>query len=220
LLEVDPENRWLARGPAVRMSAEMLRDSLLFASGMLVEKIGGPPTKPYQPEGLWKEKSGLVYERDVGEGSHRRSLYTYWKRTSPPPAMMTLDASNREVCVVRRQVTMTPLQTLLLLNDPQYVEAARGLAERAMRNCDQLDARVAFLYRSLTGAQPSQPAIAILTRMFNEQLEVFRGSPESTTEWLEIGDHRISSDLEPSEVAALAVVAGGLMNFDETVMKR
>ncbi|MEZ6079028.1 MAG: DUF1553 domain-containing protein [Pirellulaceae bacterium] len=132
LLERDPENRHLACGPAGRLPAEMIRDTALAASGLLVETAGGAPVKPYQPEGLWEEKAGLTYERDTQAGSHRRSLYTYWKRTSPPPSMMTLDASNREVCVVHRQVTMTPLQVLVLLNDPQYVEAARALAQRAM----------------------------------------------------------------------------------------
>ncbi len=125
LLAIDPENILLARGPRFRLAAEMLRDNAVSAGGLLVEKIGGPPVKPYQPEGLWEEKSGLAYDRDRGPGSHRRSLYTFWKRTSPPPAMLTFDATTREFCAVKRQATATPLQALVLLNDPQYVEAAR-----------------------------------------------------------------------------------------------
>ena len=132
LVAKDPENILLARGPRFRLSAEMIRDGALAASGLLVDTIGGPPVKPYQPPGLWEEKSGLTYQRDVGPGSHRRSLYTFWKRTSPPPAMLTFDATTREVCAVKRQTTATPLQALVLLNDPQFVEAARALAQRAM----------------------------------------------------------------------------------------
>ena len=137
LVARDPENVLLARGPRLRLSAEMLRDGALAASGLLVDTIGGPPVKPYQPAGLWEEKSGTAYQRDVGPGSHRRSLYTFWKRTSPPPAMLTFDATTREVCAVKRQTTATPLQALVLLNDPQYVEAARdwpgGLCMKAVR---------------------------------------------------------------------------------------
>ena len=110
----------------------MIRDNALAASGLLVGKLGGPPVKPYQPAGLWEEKANIAYIRDQGEGSHRRSLYTFWKRTSPPPAMLTFDATSREVCAVKRLPTATPLQALVLLNDPQYVEAARALAQRAV----------------------------------------------------------------------------------------
>ena len=133
LLARDPENILFARGPRFRLPAEMIRDGALAASGLLVDTIGGPPVKPFQPPGLWEEKSGLTYQRDAGAGSHRRSLYTFWKRTSPPPAMLTFDATTREVCAVKRQTTATPLQALVLLNDPQYVEAAGALAQRAMK---------------------------------------------------------------------------------------
>ena len=122
----DPDNILLGRGPRFRLPAEMIRDNALAASGLLVGKLGGPPVKPYQPAGLWEEKANISYVRDPGEGSHRRSLYTFWKRTSPPPAMLTFDATSREVCVVKRQPTATPLQALVLMNDPQYVEAARA----------------------------------------------------------------------------------------------
>ncbi len=155
LVARDPENVLLARGPRLRLSAEMLRDGALAASGLLVDTIGGPPVKPYQPAGLWEEKSGTPYQRDVGPGSHRRSLYTFWKRTSPPPAMLTFDATTREVCAVKRQTTATPLQALVLLNDPQYVEAARGLARRAFHEGGStLADRVVFLFRATTGRRP------------------------------------------------------------------
>lgn len=220
LIEQDPENRMLARGPSGRLSAEMIRDTALAASGLLVETLGGAAVKPYQPPGLWEEKSGEVYQRDVDAGSHRRSLYTYWKRTSPPPAMMTLDASNREVCVVRRQVTMTPLQTLVLLNDPQYVEAARGLAERAMRVADDGAARATFIFRSLTGRAPSAAELSILLSMAAEQKGILSTDVAGRDQWLAIGDHRPAEGVDQAELAAWSVVASGLMSFDETVMKR
>ena len=220
LIERDPENRMLARGPSGRLSAEMIRDTALAASGLLVDTLGGAPVKPYQPPGLWEEKSGTVYERDQQAGSHRRSLYTYWKRTSPPPAMMTLDASNREVCVVRRQVTMTPLQTLVLLNDPQYVEAARGLAERAIQAADDDASRATFIFRSLTGRVPSAAELSILLKMVREQSEILASDIAGREQWLAIGDHRPAESVDRAQLAAWSVVAGGLMSFDETVMKR
>ncbi len=124
----DSENVLLGRGPRLRLPAEMIRDNALATSGLLVGNLGGPPVKPYQPAGLWEEKANIAYVRDQGAGSHRRSLYTFWKRTSPPPAMFTFDATSREVCAGKRLPTATPLQALVLLNDPQYVEAARALA--------------------------------------------------------------------------------------------
>ncbi len=133
LLQKDPENRLLARGPRVRLSPEMIRDQALAASGLLVEKIGGPSVKPYQPPGLWKELSGAEdYQPDTGENLYRRSLYTFWKRAAPPPSMMNFDSAGREACTVRETRTNTPLQALNLMNDVAFVEAARVLAQRVM----------------------------------------------------------------------------------------
>ena len=151
----------------------MLRDNAIAAGGLLFENIGGPPVKPYQPDGLWEEKSGLAYDRDRGPGSHRRSLYTFWKRTSPPPAMLTFDATTREFCAVKRQTTATPLQALVLLNDPQFVEAARALAQRSFREGGlSLDSRITFAFRTLTGRYPhprnsSRSRLSIATRSRN-----------------------------------------------------
>jgi hypothetical protein len=220
LLVHDPTNRWLARGPAVRLPAEMIRDTALAASGLLETAVGGPPVKPYQPEGLWEEKSGVNYVRDAQGGSHRRSLYTYWKRTSPPPNMMTLDASNREVCVVRRQVTLTPLQILVLLNDPQYVEAARSLAQRGLSSQHTPPACAEFIYRSLTGQRPTAAQRDILLTMFAQQRRLFEADAAALNGWLAIGDHRSQADLNQLDLAAWSVVASGLMSLDETVMKR
>ena len=220
LLRNDPENRLLARGPSHRLSAEMIRDLALASSGLLVDSMGGPPVKPYQPEGLWEEKSGEKYARDEGAGSHRRSLYTFWKRTSPPPSMMSFDATSREVCTVRRQSTLTPLQMLVLLNDPQYVEAARGLAERGMRQSSLRTQQLQFVFRSLTGRTPQVKELQILILLFDEQLAEFKRQPEQTVKLLKVGDHPASSELDANELAAMTVVAEGLMTYDETIMNR
>ncbi len=220
-LTQDAENLWLSRGPSHRLSAEMIRDTALLAGGLLVEQVGGPPVKPYQPPGLWEEKSGAKYERDVGDGSHRRSLYTYWKRTSPPPSMMTFDAASREVCIVRRQVTATPLQALGLLNDPQYVEAARGLAQRTMLlGSDDPRQWTVRVFRTLTSRAPTRQEQSVLLRMYAEQLADFALRPDDARQFLGIGDLPLCAELDPTQLAALSAVAGALMNYDETVMKR
>jgi hypothetical protein len=216
----DPENVLLARGPRVRLPAEMIRDGALAVGGLLVSRMGGPPVKPYQPPGLWEEKSGLAYERDIGAGSHRRSLYTYWKRTSPPPAMLTFDATTREVCAVKRQVTVTPLQALVLLNDPQFVEAARGLAQRAIREAgSRLDDRLVYVFRTLTARRPSPRELEILTSLYRDQLDEFRSDRSDPRKLLAFGDAPRDPALDPVECAAMTVVAQGALNHDEAVMK-
>jgi hypothetical protein len=187
-----------------------------------VEQIGGPPVKPYQPAGLWEEKSGLKYERDAGAGSHRRSLYSHWKRTSPPPSMMTFDTSTREVCVVRRQTTATPLQVLVLLNDPQYVEAARAAAETVMRQVNRTDAEAPLvrLFRTFTGRWPTAEESKVLGALYREQHEDFRTRPDDVEQLLEVGDHARDPRLDAVDLAALTVVAQTLLNYDEAVTKR
>ena len=220
LYQADPENILLARGPVVRLPAEMIRDAALFASDLLVERRGGPPAKPYQPEGLWEEKSGEVYARDVGEGSHRRSLYTFWKRTSPPPSMMTLDANNREVCAVQRQSTLTPMQILVLLNDPQYVEAAKALAQKSMHHFEQLDDQLTFSFQSLVTRVPDSRELDVLRRLYDQQYAIFAEQPDEAQQLLSIGDLVVDEELNPIALAAMTMVTEGLMSFDETVMKR
>ncbi|WP_233579135.1 DUF1553 domain-containing protein [Tautonia sociabilis] len=220
LREIDPENLLLARGPSHRLRAETIRDTALAASGLLVERIGGPPVKPYQPPGIWEENSGQTYERDRGEGSRRRSLYTYWKRTAPPPSMITLDASAREVCTVDRPITATPLQALLLLNDPQYVEAARVLASRAFHEDETLEGRIAFAFRSLTGRAPSPGEADVLAELYREQLDEFRSGRADAEAFLAIGDEPRDPEIDPAEQASFAVLAQALFNHDECQMKR
>lgn len=218
--EQDPENRLLTRGPQQRLPAEMLRDSALSASGLLVEKIGGPPVKPYQPAGLWIETGWVKFERDPGEGSHRRSLYTYWKRTSPQPSMMTLDAPDREVCVARRQSTSTPLQPLVLLNDPQYVETARAFAESALRESNlDISAQIRQGFRRATSRQPTSAELASLRNLFDDQLQLFQAQLEHASAFLAVGDHQSDKALDSAQLAALTVTFEAIMNLNEAVTK-
>jgi hypothetical protein len=220
LLALDPENILLARGPRFRLPAEMLRDNAVSAGGLLVDKIGGPPVKPYQPDGLWEEKSGLAYDRDRGAGSHRRSLYTFWKRTSPPPAMLTFDATTREFCAVKRQTTATPLQALVLLNDPQYVEAARALAQRAFRDGGtSVENRITFVFRTLTGRRPGRRELATLEALYREQAEEYRSGRSDAQKLLGIGDAPRAPSIVAADCAAMTVVVQALLSYDETVTR-
>jgi hypothetical protein len=219
-LEKDPENILLARAPRYRLPAEMIRDLTLASGRILVGTMGGPPVKPYQPGGLWEEKSGLAYKRDVGPGSHRRSLYTYWKRTSPPPAMLTFDATTREFCAVKRQPTATPLQALVLLNDPQFVEAARALAQRAFREGgESLSDRITFVVRTLIGRRPRPREVAILEALYREQFDEFRSGRSDPIKLLQVGDLPRDPALDPADCAAMTVLAQALLNYDETITK-
>jgi len=221
LLAKDPDNVLLARGPRFRLPAEMIRDGALATAGLLIDTIGGPPVKPYQPPGLWEEKSGLTYQRDTGPGSHRRSLYSFWKRTSPPPAMLTFDAASREVCAVKRQATATPLQSLVLLNDPQFIEAARSLAQRAFHEGGaSLADRITFIVRSLTGRCPNPRELTTLETLYHEQYDEFRGGHGDPLKLLNVGDAPRDPSLDPAEYAAMTVLAQALLNHDEAVMKR
>ena len=218
----DPDNRWLARGPQHRLSAEMIRDSALALSGLLSRKVGGPSVYPYQPPGVWEESgTGKTYHPSTGEGLYRRSLYTFWRRTAPPPSMLTFDATSREVCTARREVTSTPLQALVLLNDPQFLEASRALAERLMRkHGDRWEAALDEAWLALTGRSPDATEGGVVRRLYREQLEYFQESPDAAEQFLRIGEHPTAESISQAELAALTVVANALMNFDEFVVKR
>ncbi len=215
----DPTNRWLARFPAYRLSAEMLRDNALAVSGRLVAKIGGPPVKPYDLEASFKPS-----KRDQGEGLYRRSIYTYWKRTAPAPAMMTLDAAKRDVCRVQRERTSSPLQAFVLLNGPQYVEAARGLAERLTRqsggNSEAAENSIRDAFRILTSRPGSGEELAVIQELYAAQLAYFSRDEGATRAFLNIGDAIPDESLDAPPLAALTVVVGTLMNFDQSMMKR
>jgi hypothetical protein len=220
LLQRDPENRLMARGPRVRLPAETVRDQALAASGLLVEKLGGPSVKPYQPAGLWKELGGEDYKQDKGEGLYRRSLYTFWKRTSPPPFMVNFDAAGREACTVRETRTNTPLQALDLMNDVTYVEAARALAERMMREGGaNPEERIAFAFRLATARHPRPEERRILLDSFRHYLDRFQTNPDGATKVLSEGDHARDQRLDLSHLAAYTSVASVILNLDETVTK-
>lgn len=221
LLARDPDNRLLARGPKTRLTAEMLRDSALAASGLLVQKIGGPSVKPYQPEGVWEETAGSKYEPDKGESLYRRSLYTFWKRTAPHPMMTTFDAAERNNCTVRRQTTSTPLQALVLLNDPQFTEAARRIGERSRKEAGMdRDAQIIFTFRLLTGRKPSARELAVLRKLHAEQLALFRARQSKAGAPDKPGEAAPEAALDSAELSANAALASAILNFDEAILKR
>ena len=216
----DLENKLLARFPRQRLSSEMVRDQALFASGLMVEKLGGPSVKPYQPAGLWKELSGAAdYVQDTGDGLYRRSLYSYWKRTSPPPVLATFDAAGREVCWVRETRTNTPLQALTLLNETGFVEASRKLAERVFNEANAPDAKLSEAFLRVVGRQPTAQERDILVGSYRKQLASFRREPGAAVKLLAIGESKVNPKLDPAELAAYAVVCGMILNLDEAVTK-
>jgi hypothetical protein len=221
LAQRDPENRLLARGPRVRLSAEMIRDQALAASGLLVEQVGGPSVRPYQPAGLWKELTGGDnYQPGRGADLYRRSLYTFWKRTIPPPSLSTFDASSREFCTTRETRTNTPMQALALLNEETYVEASRMLADRVMRQAQHPGERLQLAFVLLTSRQPAAEELAILQRSLARHLARFAAVPAEAEKLLGVGRSPAAVDLSPAELAAYTAVCGTILNLDEVVMKQ
>ncbi|MDW3647739.1 MAG: DUF1553 domain-containing protein [Bacteroidia bacterium] len=224
--EIDPSNIWLARGSSYRLPAEMIRDNALAASGLLVQKVGGESVKPYQPEGLWIEKGNfsyrlLRYKVTRGDSLYRRSLYTFVKRTSPHPSMTAFDAPNRDICVVKRENTNTPLQALVLLNDPQFVEAARVLAERIQLEKEgDLEEQILYAFRLSTGRKAKPEEIKLLKELYEKQLDRFQNDPSKAKELLAYGEYAGNTKLEIPKTAALAVVSSTILNHDEAYMKR
>jgi hypothetical protein len=221
LLQKDPENRLLARGPRFRLPAEMIRDQALAASGLLVDRVGGPSVKPYQPPGLWQELTGgRGYVEDSGAGLYRRSLYTYWKRTIAPPAMITFDSPTRETCIVRETRTNTPLQALNLMNDETYLEAARKLAERAMREGGSAEEqRVRFLFRTVLARAPKDREDQVLTKTLEQFRARYAAHPETAKKFLNQGKSPRDPSLNPVELAAYTGISSLILNLDETVTK-
>jgi hypothetical protein len=223
LVRRDPENTLLARGPSMRLQAEFIRDAALAASDLLVPTVGGPSVKPYQPDGLWEQSgTGQTYVQDAGDKLYRRSLYTFWRRTSPPPSMTTFDAVTREVCVARREVTATPLQSLVLLNDPQFVEAARVLAERLVHaHPADPDARHRAAFRRLVGRAPDAREAAILAQAFEEQRRIYAADAGAAASLLGVGAAapRVAG-LPAADVAATTAVATLIMNLEAFIVVR
>ncbi len=219
--EADPENRLVSRGPRFRMDAEMIRDQALAASGLLVPKIGGPSVKPYQPKGLWEvvSMSKETYVPDKGDNLYRRSLYTYWKRLAPNPELSTLDMPSREVCTFRRERTDTPLQALLLENDPQYIEAARHLALRAISSAGDPAARLDYMSERLLARPLDEREKAVFLKSVTEFTDSYSKKPDAALELVKVGDSPPDTKVPAPEQAAWTMVASEFLNLDETLNK-
>ena len=222
----DPENRLLARGSAYRLDAETLRDQALSLSGLLVPTIGGPSVKPPQPDGIWfavgySGSDTVRFTKDEGpEKVYRRSLYTFWKRTAPPPQMSTFDAPSREACIVRRERTNTPLQALLLMNDPQYVEAARFLAQRTVKEGGRTtQERASFVFEIATARAPSDAELAALLSTYEDHHAQFLTDREGASQLIAIGETPPDPTLDTAELAAWTMVANLVLNLDEVITK-
>jgi mono/diheme cytochrome c family protein len=227
LLEKDPENRLLARGPRVRLPAELIRDTALAAGGLLDDRIGGPSVEPYQPPGLWEEMafgegfSGQHYEQSHGKDLYRRGMYTLWKRTVPPASLATFDAPSREKCTARRGQTNTPLQALALLNDPTYVEAARALAQRALLEGGKDEkSRLTYAFRLATARTPTGKEVDVLRRLLDGRLGTYRKDRQAAMKLLSVGESPRDRRLDPAEHAAWTTVASVILNLDETITKQ
>ncbi len=224
LLEKDPANRLHARGSRFRLSGEMIRDSALAASGLLIDRIGGPSVRPYMPEGVWDETSvyGNLrnYKADTGDGLYRRTMYTIWKRTAAPPTMLLFDAPNREVCTVKRSRTNTPLQALSLLNEITFVEAARGLAAKMLTDGGNTPTdRLKFAFQTVLARNPTADELLLLEHGLKDDQKHFTANPDAAKTLLEIGKWQPSEKLDPTEWAAYTVTANVLLNLDEFVTR-
>ena len=224
-LKKDPENRLLSRGPRFRMDAEMVRDYALAASGLLVRKIGGPSVRPYQPEKIWetvamKESDTRFYVQDHGDALYRRSMYTFWKRSAPPPAMDLFNAPTRETCTVRRERTNTPLQALLTMNDVQFVEAARRLAERAMEaHKNNFDAQLDYLSERLVTRRFSEAEREVSRAAYRDYLRYYDSNPAMAKKLISTGESAVNAKLPAPELAALTMLSNQLLNLDEVLTK-
>jgi hypothetical protein len=226
MLEKDPYNYYLARSNSYRLPAEMIRDNALESSGLLVRDVGGKSVKPYQPEGLWIEKSSfsyklMNYKESGGDSLYRRGLYTFIRRTSPHPAMIAFDAPNREVCIIKRENTNTPLQALVLMNDIQFVEASKMLAVRMQKEGgDSLDQQIKYGFRLTTSRYPKEEETKILKDLYNSQSQWFTSNKSEALKFLKVGNKQLEKEYLNSKTAALVMVANTLLNQDETYMKR
>ncbi|MFO0802436.1 MAG: DUF1553 domain-containing protein [Gemmataceae bacterium] len=224
-IEKDRENRLLSRGPRYRMDGEMIRDYALAASGLLVKKLGGPSVKPYQPDGVWEAvampgSDTRDYRRDSGENLYRRSMYTFWKRSAPPASMEIFNAPNRETCTVRRERTNTPIQALVTLNDVQFVEAARRLAEKTLKEAGKSNTeRLDFIARRLLARPFTPEELKIVEPILNELLAGYKSKPEDAKKLIAFGESKADPSLDVAQLAAYTMVVNQLMNLDEVLNK-
>jgi hypothetical protein len=224
LRERDPENMLLARGPSRRVSAEQIRDLALATSGLLNCTMGGPPVSPYQPgEDLWREANSMspAYQQSTGRDLYRRSLYSVWKRTAPLPNMLTFDAGTRETCIILRSRTNTPLQALVLLNDVQFVEAARALAADVAQRNPELDYQIGEAFLRLAGRQPDDVESRLLRALYHEQKTVFaEQNAEEVASFLHVGESAPNASLPSVDLAALTVTVQAILNLDAVIFER
>jgi len=223
LRDRDPENTLLARGPSQRLPAEMIRDTALAASGLLDDEFGGAPVRPYAPGDVWRESNSMspAYKQDSAPSLYRRSLYTVWKRTAPMPNMTEFDAPSREYCTVNRSATSTPQQAFVLLNDTQFVEAARVLAEHAMKEGGaKTSARIQFAFWRLTARPPTRKELKVLAELWQEQRKIFTKDPARARQLISVGERPRDAALNAVDLATMTIVAQAIMNLDATVWKR
>ena len=226
LNEIDPNNFFLARSNSYKLPAEIIRDNALASSGLLVKKVGGPSVKPYQPEGLWLEKNSFSadlynYKKNSGDSLYRRGMYTFIKRTSPPPSMIALDGTSREVCTVKREKTNTPLQALVLMNDPQFFEASRILAERIQKEGGKnYSDQIKYGFRLAISRYPKDEELKLLNELYESQLKFYKSNPKMTNQILKVGDKKFDRSLNKYKTAALTMVSNLILNHDETYLKR
>jgi hypothetical protein len=222
--KIDPENRYLSRGPRLRLDAEQLRDQALYVGGLLKTKMGGKGVNTYQPPNIWEPvgfrgSNTANYKRDNGDALYRRSIYTFLKRTAPAPFMSNFDAPNREASCFRRERSNTPLQALQLLNDVQYVEAARGLATRMMQSAVAPEDRVSYAYRTVVSRSPSDKETAAVLALYEKQLAGFMKAPERTKSVVTFGESKAPPELDANELAAWSVIANLILNLDESIVR-
>ncbi len=215
----DPDNRLLSRGPRRRLPAYAIRDSALVSAGLLVPEIGGPSVRPYMPPRIWRSISNNTYKQDKGDKLYRRSLYTYWRRTIPPPTMLTFNAAEREVCIVRKDQTITPLQALTLMNNVTFVESARHLAERILKQSDLAneEERITYAFKAILSRPPSSRELALLQEDFLHHEEIFSQNPQAVGQLLKVGEKPNDPKLPSATLAAYAMVASTIFNLDEAI---
>jgi hypothetical protein len=223
-LEADPGNLLVSRGSRTRLDAEQIRDLALESAGILSEKVGGPPVKPYQPEGIWEavampQSNTKNYKQDTGEALYRRSLYTFWKRTAAPPTMEILNAPTRETFCVGRETTNTPLQALAMMNDPQFVEASRVLATKAVKGAEGFDARLDLITLRLLGRKLDEDERSYVKATYDEAIAHYTEKPEQARKAIAVGELKPDEEAPAVELAAWTLVAGQLFNLDETITR-
>ncbi len=220
LRTADPENRLLARGPRVRLSGTVIRDQALAISGLLVPELGGPSVKPYMPPGIWRSMSNNRYQQDHGKKLYRRSLYTYWRRTIPPPTMLTFNAAERETCIVRKDQTNSPLQALTLMNNITFVETSRKLAERMLTEGGSIPAsQIEYGFRLATARRPDSQEQKLLMQSFQRFLKHYQAEPAAATKLFRVGESSFDQTLNPTQLAAMTMIASTIFNLDETITK-